>query len=228
MTVEQRLTAALSRIDRVEPSPDLWSRVVHSIEEDRRHRRRVLTTGATIIAAAVTLVGVGAAAVMESDPGRYIHRPTMAALEAVALVCLTLALGPAIRRFGRGYVEDLWPAGAVTPTALLRLLDVAYHLVFAGYILVTTRFEFAPTVSAGLLADQVGDAVVRIGGLLLIMGLLHAATMMALPLVALVDNSTRTGRPLPRWVVALLAVAGAGIAALVVPNVIGILVAGGS
>lgn len=223
MTIEQRLVAALSHVDQVEPSPDLWSRVVHSIEEDRRHRRRVLLTGASVVVAAAVLLAVGAANLADGEFGRYVHRPTMAVLELAALVCLTLALAPAIRRFGRGYVDDLWPARGVMAKALLRLVDVAYHLVFAGYILVTTRFEFQPSGRDGLLADQVQGALGRIGGLLLIMGLLHAVTMMALPLIALVDNSTRAGRPLPRWVVALLAAAGAGIVLLVLPNAIGLL-----
>ena len=39
--VEQRLIDALRSTERVDPSPDLWSRVVHSIDEDRAHRRRV-------------------------------------------------------------------------------------------------------------------------------------------------------------------------------------------
>lgn len=228
MTVEQRLAAALSRVDEVEPTPDLWSRVVHSIEEDRRHRRNVLLAGGAIVAAVVSLVGAGAVALVDRDLGRSVHHPTMVVLETVALVALTLAIGPAIRRFGRGYVQDLWPPGAVMPTALLRLLDIAYHLVFAGYILVTTRFEFSPAAGAGLLANQIGDAVGRIGGLLLLMGLLHAATMMAIPMVALVDNATRAGRALPRWIVVVLAVVGAGIGLFVVPNLIGVLIAGAS
>jgi hypothetical protein len=35
------------------------------------------------------------------------------------------------------------------------------------------------------------------------MGLLHAVTFVVLPFVALVDNSTRQGRRLPRWFVVL-------------------------
>ena len=33
------------------------------------------------------------------------------------------------------------------------------------------------------------------------MGILHAVTIVVLPVVALVSNSTRVGRALPRWLV---------------------------
>jgi hypothetical protein len=80
------------------------------------------------------------------------------------------------------------------------LLDVAYYLVFAGYILLSTQFDFADTLTANVLAEQLADAAVRLGGLLLLMGILHATTLVALPLVALVDNSTRLSRKIPRWI----------------------------
>jgi hypothetical protein len=38
------------------------------------------------------------------------------------------------------------------------------------------------------------------------MGVLHAATFIALPLLALVANTTRTGRRLPGWVAWLVAI----------------------
>ncbi len=124
----------------------------------------------------------------------------MEALEVIALVTVIAVLGPAIRRFGRGYASDLWPSGADTPVAILRLLDLAYYMVFAGYILVSTQFDFADTATANVVAEQLADAAVRLGGLLLMMGILHATTLVALPIVALVDNSTRASRKIPRWI----------------------------
>jgi hypothetical protein len=226
MNVEQRLTAAFRQVDRLEPSPDLWSRVVHSIDEDRRHRRRVLATIAAIVATAAVLVGISAASLVDGPFGLYVRRPVLELLEAVALVALAVALGPAIRRFGRGFAADLWPVGVSTPASLLRLLDVAYYLVLAGFILLSTQFDFAAAGTTNLLADQVADAVHRVGGLLLLLGLLHAATLLVLPVVALIDNSTRAGRPLPRWIVIALIVGGTGGALLVVPFLIGAVLAG--
>ena len=191
MNIEQRLATALRKTATVEPSPDLWSRVVHSIEEDRNHRRRVLETVVAIGGITLLLLAVGAAFMVEGAVGHHVRRPIMEVLEAVALGAMTVALGPAIRRFGRGYAQDLWPVGNPTPAALLRLLDLAYYLILAGYILMSTEFDFADADELGLLAGQLGDAAIRVGGLMLILGLLHAVTLIALPVVALIDNSTR-------------------------------------
>ncbi len=205
MNVEQRLVDAFRSADSVQPSHDLWSRVVHSIEEDRTHRRRVATAIVGIAAAIVPLVGIGIAFRRENALGKYVERPVFDLLETVALVTLAVVLGPAIRRFGRGYAHDLWPNAPVTAAGLVRLMDVAYALVFAGYILASAQFDY-PAVDTGLWTDQVADAAVRIGGLMLLMGLLHALTFMVLPVVALVSNSTRRGRRLPRWLNVLGAV----------------------
>ena len=202
MNVEQRLLRAFGQVDRVEPSADLWSRVVHSIEEDRAHRRRVVRS---IVAAAATLLGlvaVGGAFVRDGVYGPFVERPVMEALELVGLVVVVVVMGPAVRRFGRNYTHDLFPTAHQLAAGLLRLIDVAYYLVFTGYILMTTRFEFALGVAgrpAALdLAQQLSEAAIRFGGLLLMMGALHAANLAVLPVVALVHNSTRHGRTLPR------------------------------
>jgi hypothetical protein len=143
-------------------------------------------------------------------------------VQAVALVVLVAVLGPAIQRFGRGYATDLWPSTPATATALVRLLDVAYILVFAGYILLTGVFDLETSASvlrdcalADLdcpkhLPNQMQYTAFRIGGLVLVMGLLHAVTIVVLPVVALVSNSTRLGRPLPKWLVVLMMLAGVG------------------
>ncbi len=228
MNVEQRLVAALRQADLVEPSPDLWSRVVHSIEEDRQHRRRVRTTAAAIAVIAALLLGIGAVSIVDGPFGQHVHRWIMEALEVVALSSLVVVLGPAIRRFGRGYANDLWPADSSMPTGLLGLLDVAYYLVLAGYILLSTEFEFDNPATADLLAGQVEEATQRLGGLMLLLGVLHAATLMALPVVALVDNSTRASRSLPRWVVFILIAVTFGASLIVIPNLIGLIVSGTS
>ena len=210
MNVEQRLIQAFEASARVEPTPDLFSRVVHSIEEDRRHRRRVIRTTAVSAATFVVLVVAGAMSIDGDGALLRVHRPTLEILEAIALATMLVLLGPAIRRFGRNYAADLWPPGAETPRLLLPLLDVAYYLVGAGYILLTTEFRFG--ASGGLLAEQLGDASVRIGGLLLALGALHATTLFVLPTIAFVDNATRAGKPLPRWIVLLLVVLAFGVA----------------
>lgn len=224
MSVEQRLVDALRATDRVEPSPDLWTRVVHSIEEDRAHRRRVAASTAITLAIATVLVVAGSSNVVDTPSGRQVRLPAMELIETSALVALVMVLGPAIRRFGRGYAHDLWRGAPDTPTALLRLLDVAYLLVFGGYILVTTNFGFGRSTID--VAGQISDLCWRVGGLVLTMGLLHAATIMALPVVALISNSTRVGRSLPRWLVVVVALIGCLIGLFAVWSIIGFVVAG--
>ncbi|MDC3402460.1 hypothetical protein OAX95_00820 [bacterium] len=141
------------------------------------------------------LVRVGFVALADGADGRQIRLPVIELIETVALVMLIAVLGPAIRRFGRGYANDLWPTTPATATALLRLLGLAYLLVFTGYILLSSELDFE--TSGVLVAEQVHEAGYRIGGLVLAMGLLHAATIMVLPIVALVSNSTRVSRELP-------------------------------
>jgi hypothetical protein len=203
MTIEQRLTGALRGLDQLEPSVDLWDRVVHSIDEDRAHRRRVIGSVAVALLVLAALGGAAALSLRDGPFGIHVARPVMEAIEFVGLVVVVAVLGPVIRRFGRHFAEDLFVADRTIATALLRLLDVAYFLVFAAYVLMTTQFEFEVGVArrpASLdLAQQLHEAAIRFGGLLLLMGVLHALTIAALPFVALVHNSTRRHRPLPPW-----------------------------
>lgn len=203
MNIEQRLLRTFEQVERVEPSADLWTRVVHSIDEDRSHRRRVGWSTLAAVAVLLGLVAVGAAFVRDGVFGPYVERPVMEALELVGAVVVVVVMGPAVRRFGRNYAHDLFPTAERIATMLLRLVDVAYYLVFAGYVLMTTQFEFelgiAGRPASRALGQQLEEAAIRFGGLLLAMGILHAATLVVLPLVALVHNSTRRGRALPGW-----------------------------
>lgn len=224
MNVEQRLVNALRAADRVEPSHDLFSRVLHSIQEDRAHRRRVVTSCAIAIAMVAGLVALGMVNLIDTPAGRQVRIPAMELIETIGLIALVAVLGPAIRRFGRGYADDLWPTTPAMPSSLLRLLDVAYLLVFGGYILLTSYFDFGWTMIG--VAEQVEDLCRRVGGLVLTMGLLHAATIMVLPVVALVSNSTRVGRALPRWLVILLVLGGGVLGLFALWLTVGFAVAG--
>jgi hypothetical protein len=236
MNIEQRLVAALRAADRVEPSPDLWSRVVHSIEEDKIHRRRVFVSTAITVATLAVLAIVGALSLTDGPYGRYVPVPMFLLIQFVVLVVLLAVLGPAIQRFGRGYATDLWPSTPATAAALVKLLDVAYVLVFAGYILITTQFDLetsdtvhgncrlASVECADYLPDQLWYTALRIGGLILMIGILHAVTIIVLPVVALVSNSTRLGRPLPKWLIVLLVLAGVGVGFMLVNVLIGALI----
>jgi len=224
MNIEQRLVRAFDQVNRIEPSTDLWSRVVHSIDEDHAHRRRVVWSIVSAITVLAGLIAVGAAFMRDGRSGPYVARPVMELLELVGLVVVVVVMGPAVRRFGRNYAHDLFPAMRGFASVLLRLLDLAYYLVFTGYILITTQFEFELGVTgrpASLdLAQQLREAAIRFGGLLLLIGVLHAAALVTLPVIALVHNSTRRGAALPRWLRNL----GVILVALGVWQVIGLVV----
>ena len=230
MNVEQRLHSALRSVERVEPSADLWSRVVHSIDENRAHRRRVTMSVMVTLLVLAGLVAAGAASLRSGRFGYYVNRPVMEALELIGLVVIVIVLGPAIRRFGRNFAQDLFPREQPLATMLLRLLDVAYYLVFAAYVLMTTQFEFRLGVigmpASRDLAQQLREAAVRFGGLLLLMGALHAMTLVALPFVALVHNSTLRRRPLPRWLQIAGTVLIAWLGLQIVGGLLGLLVIG--
>ena len=100
-----------------------------------------------------------------------------------ALLVALLVLGPLIKRFGRSYPADVFRANPRTGKSYIVLMDVAYYLIFTAFILFTTNFEpdtgWADTVGA----DQLRGATVRLGGMLLLMGILHGANVLSLPIV---------------------------------------------
>ncbi len=100
-----------------------------------------------------------------------------------ALIATLLALGPLIKRFGRSYAADVFRANPRTGKSYIVLMDVAYYLIFTAFILFTIRFEpdtgWADTVGA----EQLRGETVRLGGMLLLMGILHGANVLSLPIV---------------------------------------------
>lgn len=107
-------------------------------------------------------------------------------LELITVGVLFVALGvlgPLIKRFGRSYAADVFRANPRTGKSYIILMDVAYYLIFTAYILFTTVFErqigWAETVNA----EQLRASTVRVGGMLLIMGVLHGANVLSLPIV---------------------------------------------
>ena len=190
MNVEQLLRDTLHRTDTYQVSPDLFARLRRSIEEDRAHRRRVRT------AAAWTLTGVLAVAVylvvLAEVVDGQVTWPWWALelLTAAILITLILVLGPVIRRFGGIFAASVFTAHPSTAHHFLRVLDVAYYLIFAAFVLIETQ-----VVPREEWLDPGGTAVhlqwltERIGAMLLLMGLLHAATIALLPALGVVFSS---------------------------------------
>ena len=107
-------------------------------------------------------------------------------LELIAnlvLLATAVGLGPLIKRFGKSYAGDVFRANPRTGKSYLALTDVAYYLIFLSFIMFTMSFERHSdwTYHAG--AEQLKVEVSRLGGILLIIGLLHAANIVFLPVI---------------------------------------------
>lgn len=116
----------------------------------------------------------------------------------LVLIGVVVILGPLIKRFGRAYAGDIFRANPRTGKSYLVLMDVAYYLIFASYILFTVTFE--PSAqwersNAAVLQDE----VVRVAGMLLLMGALHGLNVLSLPLIGrLLGMSRELEEDVPR------------------------------
>lgn len=188
MSLEKLLQDALHSADSYEPSPDLFARVARSVEEDAAHRRRVATAVLGTVASAVILALFTGAFIATGNGGRpVIPAWVLEAAESAVMLGVLLVLGPAIRRFGRNYVDDVFGITEGIGRRFLQLLDIAYYLVFAGVILVSV--EVAELQKDLFLGEGLEDSLTRIAALLLAMGALHAATLLVLPAIGFVYSS---------------------------------------
>ncbi|MGA8977598.1 MAG: hypothetical protein WB473_00630 [Pedococcus sp.] len=186
--LEDRLHEALAAEARTRvPSADLFTRVVDSIHDDhRRRRRRRLAIGAWAATLTATLTAVLALTPRGKDgldmPWWILEVGTTAALLAIALW-----LGPFIKRFGRAYAADVFHDNPLTGKSYIVLTDIVYYLIFAAYILFSVHFapqsEWKNVVSERVTAEQLTFEVARIGGILLIIGILHGVNIVLMPVL---------------------------------------------
>jgi hypothetical protein len=117
----------------------------------------------------------------------------------VVLVGVVAVLGPLIKRFGRGYAADVFRANPRTGKSYLVLMDFAYYLIFGAYVLFVIKWEPDTGWDDQVNAEQIQASVVRLGGMLLLMGFLHGLNVLSLPVIGrlftlnkqLDDQSTR-------------------------------------
>jgi hypothetical protein len=102
---------------------------------------------------------------------------------AAVLVTILAILGPLIKRFGRGYAADVFKANERTGKSYLVLMDFAYYLIFGAYVLFTIKFEPDTGWGQEVNAEQLEASVIRVGGMLLLMGLLHGLNVLSLPII---------------------------------------------
>lgn len=114
-------------------------------------------------------------------------------LFTMVMVGTVLAVGPAIRRFGDTYEREAFGSTPETSAEVLNLLDIAYYLIFGAYIVIT--LQFVPDhVFEEALTGWLRQQLIRTGGLLLLMGILHVALLVSMPVAGLVlrANHRRT------------------------------------
>lgn len=99
----------------------------------------------------------------------------------VLLLLIVVVLGPLIKRFGRSYAGDVFRANPRTGKSYLVLMDIAYYLVFVSFILFTVTFRRRS--GWGETGAVLESEVVRVGGMLLLMGILHGLNVLSLPLI---------------------------------------------
>ncbi len=102
---------------------------------------------------------------------------------AAVLVVIVGVLGPLIRRFGRAYAGDVFRANPRTGKSYLVLMDFAYYLVFGAYVLFVVQFTRDHLWTTTVGGAQLQASTLRVGGLLLLMGLLHGFNVLTLPIV---------------------------------------------
>jgi hypothetical protein len=184
VTVETRLRDAfMAEAAQVGESPDLFDRVIRSIEEDRIRRRRHRRGAAGL---ALGLGGIAALLLAVIDVRKGDVLMDWWVLELITtgvLVGLALYLGPLIKRFGRAYAADVFRANPRTGKSFIVLTDIAYYLIFASYILFTVTFELPGDWAGVVNGAQLKSEVTRVAGIVLIIGLLHGVNLLALPVI---------------------------------------------
>lgn len=182
--VEERLRDALrTGAAQVEESPDLFARVQLSIEDDRlrrRRNRRAVMVGACFVAAVAAVVGA-TIDVREGDV--LMDWWVLEVLTNAVLIGIAFWLGPLIKRFGKSYAADVFRANPRTGKSFIVLTDIAYYLIFISYILFTISFEPKGSWDETVNAAQLQHETARIGGILLIIGVLHGINLLALPVM---------------------------------------------
>ena len=206
--LEDQLRAAMhAGLDPVEPSPDLFERLEGAVA-DARSRRRFRLRIAAGIGMAVLAVSAVVILTTHREEGRLVMDWwVLELITDAALVAIALLLGPFIKRFGKTYAADVFRANPGTGKSFIVLTDFAYYLIFAAYVLFTVSFEHSGDWAATVNAAQLKDEVARIGGIVLIIGVLHGVNLLALPVMGRLltlnrrldeDTGPNAGGPLHR------------------------------
>ena len=112
-------------------------------------------------------------------------------ITVAVMVTVVAVLGPLIKRFGKPYAADVFRVNPRTGKSYLVLMDFAYYMIFGAYVLFVIKWEPDTGWEQTVNADQLQASVVRVGGLLLLMGLLHGLNVLTLPILGRVFTLNR-------------------------------------
>jgi len=181
--IEDRLRQALTEDTSGRPSPDLFARVVDSIDDDRS-RRRVRARGLLVGASTVVVLLAAVLTLTLQQNGRPVMPWwTLELFTTAVLVAIALWLGPFIKRFGRAYAADVFLDNPLTGKSYIVLTDIVYYLIFAAYIMFTVNFAPGSDWGDDVTANQLKVETARIGGILLIIGVLHGLNIVLMPVL---------------------------------------------
>ena len=182
--LEERLRAALLvGAAQVEESPDLFARVKGSIEDDAKRRTWRRQVGAVAGGAFAGLLGLIAAGSDFQEGELLMTWWMLELLTSAVLVTLVIVLGPFIKRFGRSYAAEVFRSNPSTGKSFLVLMDFAYYLIFGAYILFTPVFEQPNNWTDTVGAVQLQVELAKVGGIFLILGVLHTGNLLMLPII---------------------------------------------
>ncbi|WP_353951454.1 hypothetical protein V6K52_17740 [Knoellia sp. S7-12] len=185
--LEYRLARALTDYP-IEPSSDLFERVVDSIEADRVRRRSMLRW--SLVGLLALVLAITAVLTLTPRVNGALAMPWWILEVATNLVLAAIALwlGPFIKRFGRAYAADVFHDNPQTGKSYIVLTDIVYYLIFTAYILFSVKVapdrDWADvTPITNVTAGQVTYELSRIGGILLIIGILHGLNIVLMPVL---------------------------------------------
>ncbi|MDU0314757.1 hypothetical protein RKE38_13745 [Phycicoccus sp. M110.8] len=186
--LEDRLHDALTEVGNSRaPAPDLFERVVDGIEHDRHRRRRAHLLGACWVVGLVLATTLVLTLTPRGERGLEMPWWVLEVATNLVLLGIALWLGPFIKRFGRAYAADVFHDNPLTGKSYIVLTDIVYYLIFAAFILfslhVSPQADWKNDITGHVTAEQVTFELSRIGGILLIIGILHGVNIVLMPVL---------------------------------------------
>jgi hypothetical protein len=184
MRLEDRLRDALfAGLEQVEESPDLFARVQASIDDLTRRRQWRRRVAAVALAAVVALAALLYAVIDYREGELLMDWWILELITTGILVAIVILLGPFIKRFGKSYAAEVFRSNPGTGKSFIVLTDFAYYLIFGAYVLFTITFQRHSGWTDTVNAAQLMTETQKIAGIFLLMGVLHGANLLMLPII---------------------------------------------